>query len=385
MESDSLFTTLMQVHRQTIIDKWLEGVEETRPGQYDLDVLRQNGQLYMKLLIDIHIPVEDHPLFSIIPRMCQYHAERKTPITDLLHSSHLWRRSIIETIHTLIDEHWIGNHETIPFMFALHTRIDHVQKLISHFYWEHAEAQLQQKDATITKLHDDRLNMLGKMAASMAHELRNPLFAIEGFLKLIRTELSLDTLGRVSPYLDIIDQEFTGLYRQITAFLSFSRNEKMEEPMMECQCDDLIDSVLSIIHPRSINENVEIIVTYHANPRLLMQKVGLQQVLSNLMNNSMDALCDVKGSKTIQLICHEDEHHVFISVKDNGPGIPDTLKPNVFTPFVTSKQNGTGLGLAICKQIMEKNNGDITFKSSPGETIFTLSLAKQQQNGHELG
>lgn len=99
----------------------------------------------------------------------------------------------------------------------------------------------------------------------------------------------------------------------------------------------------------------------------------------------MDALCDVKGSKTIQLICHEDEHHVFISVKDNGPGIPDTLKPNVFTPFVTSKQNGTGLGLAICKQIMEKNNGDITFTSSPGETIFTLSLAKQQQNGHELG
>jgi len=378
MEQVPWFETFTRLQRQVIIDKWLMGVEEARPGRHDPIRLRENGEKYYDLLTDLHIPVDTHPQFSVLSTLCAYHAANKTPVTDLLQSSHLWRRSLFEEIYAYIEVQGIEVKDASQVMFSLHTRIDMLQNLIAHYYWNYTELQMRKKDSTISQLHDDRLSMLGKMAASMAHELRNPLFAIDGFLKLIKSSLSEDTLEKVKPYLGVIDREFSGLYRQISAFLSFSRNEKMEEQWSECRCLELFDSVLSIIQPRAINENVEISVFLQANPRLFIQKVGLQQVLSNLLNNSLDALSEQTGSKQIHLVCQEEHEYVNIRVKDNGPGIPDDLKEEVFTPFVTSKQNGTGLGLAICKQIAQKNRGDITFTSRKGETIFTLQLQKQQ-------
>ncbi|HZG16508.1 MAG TPA: HAMP domain-containing sensor histidine kinase [Candidatus Bathyarchaeia archaeon] len=378
MELVPWFETFTRLKRQVIIDKWLKGVEEARPGRHDPIRLRENGEKYYDLLIDLHIPVDTHPQFSVLSSLCEYHAANKTPVTDLLQSSHLWRRSLIDEIYAYIEEQGIEAKDTFRVMFTLHTRIDMLQNLIAHYYWNYAELQMQKKDATISQLHDDRLSMLGKMAASMAHELRNPLFAIDGFLKLIKSSLPPDSLDKVAPYLGVIDREFSGLYGQISAFLSFSRNEKMEERWIECRCGEMFESVLSMIKPRAINENVELLVLLYANPKLYIQKVGLQQVLSNLLNNSLDALSEQAGSKQIHLVCQEDHEHIYIRVKDNGPGIPDDLKEDVFTPFVTSKQNGTGLGLAICKQIAQKNRGDITFTSRKGETIFTLQLQKQQ-------
>ncbi|MCC2686215.1 MAG: sensor histidine kinase [Paenibacillaceae bacterium] len=102
--------------------------------------------------------------------------------------------------------------------------------------------------------------------------------------------------------------------------------------------------------------------------------MSIQQVLSNLLNNSIDALSSVAYSKVISIHTYTDDTHFYMDIVDNGSGIPEEIQKTIFRPFVTNKINGTGLGLAICKQIMEKNNGDIHFSSRKGETKFTLSL-----------
>jgi signal transduction histidine kinase len=217
------------------------------------------------------------------------------------------------------------------------------------------------------------------MAASMAHEIRNPLTAIEGFIQLIRTEMNSPNslnLSKVNGFIDIIQNEFSGLYGQITSFLSFSKNDGLVEPYVLCTGKRLIESVLELVNPRLINENIQVKLGLPCGKPLAVQKTAIQQVLSNLLNNSIDALSTVSYPKMIAIRTYDDDANYYIEVIDNGPGIPAEIQDTVFTPFVTGKVNGTGLGLAICKQIMKKNKGDIRFISKQGETKFTLSLAK---------
>jgi two-component system, sporulation sensor kinase D len=88
-------------------------------------------------------------------------------------------------------------------------------------------------------------------------------------------------------------------------------------------------------------------------------------------------LITVKYQRELKIICNEDKESIYISIINNGPQISQEIRDSMFLPFMTDKENGTGLGLAICKEIMEKNNGKIDFKSSDEETKFTLSFNKQ--------
>src|SRR5690606_6105916 len=115
------------------------------------------------------------------------HSERGTPVEHLLHCFHIWRDVLIEAIWNFQIENGLTQQQIRDRQFGVHQRIDNIQRATANIYWNHAISVINQKQQEIEKLHDDRLSMLGKMAASMAHEIRNPLFAIEGFLKLIRT------------------------------------------------------------------------------------------------------------------------------------------------------------------------------------------------------
>jgi len=371
------FQNFVQKYEDKIIDSWLNEVEPLIPSNvYDQARIQTNSRIYFRLLVDILIPLEEHPLFDIVPSICKFHAEQNTSIELMLHGSHLWRKVLFDHIWSYIEEQDIRIDRLNFVIPTVHKRIDSAQRIISQIYWEHANKIIAQKQKTINDLHNDRLNMLGKMAASMAHELRNPLFALEGFLKLTRSELSEESLKRVGYYLDVMENEFAGLYRQITSFLSFSKNNGLEEPYVTCSIHDLIYSIVDLLQPRCNNDNVELVLLIDHEIELTVQKTALQQVLLNIINNAIDALETISSPKKVEINAFEDEHSYYITVKDNGIGIPAEIKETIFTPFVTTKKNGTGLGLSVCKQIMQKNEGDITFTSSPSETIFTISLVK---------
>ncbi|WP_397376790.1 sensor histidine kinase [Paenibacillus sp. p3-SID867] len=160
-------------------------------------------------------------------------------------------------------------------------------------------------------------------------------------------------------------------------FLAFSKDVGTDEPQDICTLGEIIESVLELLSPRLIDENIEIKLLLHCNNLLVIQKVSVQQVLTNILINSIDALSSNKNSKVIEIHTYDDNMNCYIDVIDNGLGIPPNIQNTIFTPFVTSKSNGTGLGLAISKEIMKKNQGDICFTSQIGETKFTLSFKKE--------
>lgn len=377
MSTFDWFSLFVEEYKENIIDGWLLRVEENYPGLYNHEELLNNGRPYFQLLLDIHIPLEQHSKLGIISQMCSYHTARNTPFEHLLHSSHLWRDSITYYLIPYIFDKHFTREEVTTIIRLISNRIDSVQRLIGETFSEHNHALIDQRDKKIKSLHNDRLSTLGKMGASMAHEIRNPLTVIEGFLKLVRMNLSEQSLSAVSNYLSIIDNEFESLSRQISGFLSFSKNNGVEEPFTSYDSETYIETVVELISPRCMNENIELILSIDSKYILTVQKIALQQVLLNLLNNAIEALQSLESPKCIHIITSEDNENYYISVKDNGEGISDEIRDSIFDPFTTGKQNGTGLGLSICKSIMEKNGGSISFSSRKGETIFTLSMNKE--------
>ncbi len=370
--------TFIRQHKSDVIEYWLSEISGQYPGRYDLDRLEENGDSYFDLVIDLTIPVVEHPLFPIIPRMSQYHAEQGTPLTHLLSSSHIWRKSFTFILKRFLESVPVSITEVMDVYSQINSRIDELQQKIGEIYWERSNTLAARQEETISMLHNDRLQLLGKMSASMAHELRNPLFAMEGFIKLIESVIDQEPSNtrKIKSYLAVVKEEFRNLYSQITSFLSFSKNSGVDEPFIVCDCTEVIESVLDLSGPRLNSESIVVKLNLQLNFTITIQKVGLQQVLSNVIHNSIDALAQNKGDKILSIHTAEDEVNYYIEIMDNGPGIPEELRNSLFTPFVTSKESGTGLGLAICKQIMSKNVGDITCMSEPGKTKFVLSLVK---------
>lgn len=230
----------------------------------------------------------------------------------------------------------------------------------------------------LDKLHDDRLNLIGKMASCMAHEIRNPLTSIAGFLKLIRYDVlnGRQVQTQLERYLDVIDDEFKTINMQINGFLSFSRNNAFEEEKINISANELILSTLNLLNPRLSNENINLQLKGGENTYFTIQKISIQQVISNIISNAIDALISVKTDRKITIECVENDEYVCIHIKNNGPEIPEALKNSLFLPFITNKESGTGLGLAICREIMIKNNGKIEFHSNDKETNFMLAFNK---------
>lgn len=374
------FADFVQRNEQQIIESWLDQIDKEYPGMYDLGQLRLNSQNYVKLLLHLDTPLREHPYYDILPHVCKYHAQRGTPVEHVMHSSHMWRQAVLKVLKAYSIANQVTSEELWVVLPKIHTRIDEVQRGISKLYWEYAQSVIYEKQQRIEELHDDRLSILGKMAASMAHEIRNPLFAIQGFLQLIRSSMgdpaSSSDSEKIQRYINVIEKEFNGLYAQISSFLSFSKNNGTEEPIIECSVREIIEPVLNLVGPRALTDRVEIVRDLTCEANLVVQKIPIQQVVANLINNALDAVADAAEPKKLAIRCHDDDQHIYIQVTDNGIGIPPEMMGKIYEPFVTNKKNGTGLGLAICKQIVERNVGTLTCSSKPGETIFTIALLK---------
>ncbi|MCT1403173.1 hypothetical protein M4D81_29695 [Paenibacillus sp. p3-SID867] len=216
------YSFFLQKYKGMVIQVWLNESQREVMNQYSLADLHEHGSAYFELLTAIHIPLDEHPSFKAFQQMWKSHAEKRTPIQYLLNSSHIWRRALLDSMWSYCDELEVPVHEMKAIIPVVHTRIDNIQQHTCVVYWEHDNSILKEKEEKISQLHNDRLTILGKMAASMAHELRNPLTAIEGFMHLIRSEMNRSSFDqrKINGFLDIIQAEFKGLYGQITGFFS---------------------------------------------------------------------------------------------------------------------------------------------------------------------
>lgn len=224
-----------------------------------------------------------------------------------------------------------------------------------------------------------RLSALGEMAAGIAHEIRNPLAAIQ-----LYAGMAIDDLGAIegeacTAALDNVRKiasAVRGMSSIVNDVLSFSRG--MEPSRMRLNPSEVFDRVLAASGPGIDQAGVDVVRRdLNAGPVKLFADAGLvQQALLNLVRNAVEAMSGIEGRRVLTLDVREDEVGVVFTVADTGPGVPEDCIDRIFNPFFTTRSTGTGLGLAIVHRIADAHAGSIAVHRDPqsGGAVFTLSL-----------
>ncbi|MFW5500345.1 MULTISPECIES: two-component system sensor histidine kinase NtrB [unclassified Maridesulfovibrio] len=217
----------------------------------------------------------------------------------------------------------------------------------------------------------ERMATVGELSAYIAHEIRNPLMAMGGFAKVLIKDESIDASGREK--IQIILEEAQRLDRLLKSILSFVRSRDVHKNSIDV--NRVAADAMQLLSLGCQLQEIE--VEMDLDPYHPMGVGGVEQVrqcLINLVKNSMEAMPDGGRLKISSGISGK---HVWLEVRDSGPGISDDIRSHVFDPFYSSKVNGNGLGLPMVKKIMEEFGGGVELASRPGNgTSVALLLRK---------
>lgn len=214
-----------------------------------------------------------------------------------------------------------------------------------------------------------RLASLGRLAAGVAHELRNPLTILGVTLELLRYDPQVG--GEARTKLDLAQDAFQRVAQLIDGLAGYSKPTKATADLV--LLSDLFSTLVKLLDPEARSRQIKIGV-WTSPPSLAIRggRGQLLEVLINLVENAMDAI-ERDGRITLQAELAGGA--VRISVRDSGPGIAPERLDRIFDPFFTTKANGTGLGLAIVREIVERFGGTIRVESQPGGgSEFTVTF-----------
>ncbi|MEH7013327.1 ATP-binding protein [Neobacillus niacini] len=204
----------------------------------------------------------------------------------------------------------------------------------------------------------EKLALLGQMAAGIAHEIRNPLTSIKGFIQLFKTE------KHQVEYYDIVLSELDRINDIVGEFLVLAK--PTAAVFAEKDVKELIKDVVTLINTQSILNNVQIFVEFEFDlPKISCEENQLKQVFLNLLKNAIEAMPN-GGTIDVRVNVRE-EGKISIQIIDQGVGIPKERIPTLGEPFYTTKEKGTGLGLMTCYKIIESHNGQLTIDSEVNE------------------
>lgn len=242
------------------------------------------------------------------------------------------------------------------------------------------------KDITLRKVKSkqliqksEKLAMLGQMAAGIAHEIRNPLTSIQGFIHLFKSN------NVQEEYYDIVFSELERINFIVGEFLLLAKPSVAT--FVEQDVKVLIEDVVTLINTQAILNNVQIFVSFESDlPMISCEKNQLKQVFLNLLKNSIEAM--PKGGHIDIKVMQKEEDKISIQIVDQGIGIPKERIDTLGEPFYTTKEKGTGLGLMTCYKIIEGHKGKLLIESElhEGTTIeitlptITQSLLKMELN-----
>jgi len=221
------------------------------------------------------------------------------------------------------------------------------------------------RDADSARIHE--LNLVGEIAASIAHEIRNPLTTVRGFLQLLAKKPELAPYRK---FTDLMTQEIDRACGIITTYLSLSRTAATTK---RCCLATVVQCFAPVLNAEALVKSMRICYSLHSTTHIMANEAELRQLLTNLVKNALESM-PLGG--TVRLETWELADTVCLSVRDEGCGIPSELIPKLGTPFLTTKENGTGLGLAVCYRIAERHGAKITVDSSPLGSTFTVSFPK---------
>lgn len=214
----------------------------------------------------------------------------------------------------------------------------------------------------------DRLNIIGELAAGIAHEIRNPMTALKGFIQLL--EPSIKAVH--SMYYDVITSELARIDSIINEFLILAKPQEIS--FQEKDICQIMKETIDLLSAQAVLYNVQFHTHYEEKlPLLYCEPNQLKKVFINLIKNAIEVMPS-GGNITIS-INSINEEYLQIAIQDEGLGIPKDKLKKLGEPFYTTKEKGTGLGLMVSYQIIEEHKGSIKVESDEGKgTTFYLSL-----------
>ncbi|MDY6974067.1 MAG: ATP-binding protein, partial [Thermodesulfobacteriota bacterium] len=229
-------------------------------------------------------------------------------------------------------------------------------------------------------LHQDKMMSLGRLSASVVHEINNPIFGTLNYLHLMKRIIERESLNerhidRFKRYLNLVEDEISRCSQIISNLLTFSR--KSPPALAQVQINDLLDRCIVLSQHKLKLSNINLVhSTDPGLPAVLGDFNQLQQCVFNLVFNAIDAMPD-GGTINLEGRYDNDREKVLIIVEDSGAGISEDDLPNIFEPFFSTKDegHGVGLGLSTVYGIMEHHNGAVHAESIPGKgATFILEL-----------
>ncbi|WP_308634080.1 ATP-binding protein [Paenibacillus silvisoli] len=225
----------------------------------------------------------------------------------------------------------------------------------------------ERKKAEEILLQSEKLSIIGELAAGVAHEIRNPLTTIKGFLQIYNKENQAVKHG------DLLLDELERIETITSELLSMAKPQAVQLTRTDVQ--ELIAYTVEFLTPQTNMNNIEFKCSFEEETAfpVICEKNQLKQVFLNILKNAIEAM--PKGGVIFIRLRKEAEGQCLITVQDQGCGIPDELIHRLGQPFYSLKEKGTGLGLMICHKIIKQHHGTITYASKVNEgTLIEIRL-----------
>lgn len=221
----------------------------------------------------------------------------------------------------------------------------------------------------------DKLATIGKIAAGIAHEIRNPLTTLKGFLQMMDNRFRAKDMSAELGYTEVMLKEVERVNSLVSELLMLSKPHRVEKAL--CTVQGLFSEINPLLEAQALLRGIDYITNVQDVPPVYGDPSMLKQVVLNLAKNAMEAM-ENGGKLCIEVESRDDS--VVIHVSDSGPGIPYYQMDKIFDAFFTTKEKGTGLGLPICQRIIADHGGEIRVSSKGFGSTFSVLLPTNKPN-----
>ncbi|WP_235817543.1 ATP-binding protein [Gracilibacillus timonensis] len=246
------------------------------------------------------------------------------------------------------------------------------EAMLYAFYWNGERKVMSllkdttdQKQAEEVLIRSEKMSITGQLAAGIAHEIRNPLTSLKGFMQLLQNGIS-----NKEEYYTIMMDEIDKIIAITSELLFLSKpmtNDRNQESI-----NKMLRDVITLLYTEANLYNIDIVLETDEDVLVTCDCSQMKQVFINLIKNAIE---EMEEGGLIHIVINRKESGCVISIQDQGPGIPAHLIDKLKEPFFTTKKNGTGLGLMICNQIITNHQGKLEIDSEVGNgSTFHIHL-----------
>ncbi|MBM7094430.1 PAS domain-containing protein [Bacillus sp. H-16] len=233
---------------------------------------------------------------------------------------------------------------------------------------EQLQVEMAEKEQMQKQLRQlDQLHLVGEMASGFAHEIRNPLTTVKGFIQLLGKK---ETLAQYDEMFSLMLEEINRADSIITTFLDLAKDKKVD--LQPVNLNEIIEELLPSLRMTAQEKHHQVVLKLKSGlPDICADEKEIKQLIKHIFSNGIEAM---DTDQTILIETDADSERVMVKIEDEGKGISDDIKEKIGTPFFTTKDDNTGLGMSICYSIAERNSGQIELESKSPGTCCKISF-----------